>query len=221
MPLRDFVPPLTGFALSKLSVTNQTASSPFLPAELPWLYLLRSAASGLCPSAHGLRPIKIVCDKSDCKQSICPRQFWHCSLLSCTLYIKRNGPARFGDKISGVVWVFRGNGSECPCSGPGLFLISHRGGQDRKTQCQLLLPLCHYKKTAVLKSLVSKLPFGVRFRLGRVNSQPLSNGFLYCVSVGDYMITGFGKDYLRTSFTYQLQILQSGYSKNSSRWKVP
>ena len=37
-----------------------------------------------------------------------------------------------------------------------------------------------HKKTAVLKSVVSKPPFGVRFRLGRVNSQPPSNGFFIC-----------------------------------------
>ena len=29
-----------------------------------------------------------------------------------------------------------------------------------------------HKKTAVLKSIVSKPPFGVHFRLGRVNRQP-------------------------------------------------
>jgi hypothetical protein len=37
---------------------------------------------------------------------------------------------------------------------------------------QILLPYCRrvdHKKTAVLKSVVSKPPFGVRFRLGRVN----------------------------------------------------
>ena len=36
-----------------------------------------------------------------------------------------------------------------------------------------------------------------------------------------YVYNAGEKDYLRTLFTYQLQILQSGYSKNSSRWKVP
>ena len=35
-------------------------------------------------------------------------------------------------------------------------------------------------RAAVLKSVVSKPPFGVRFRLGRVNSQPPSNGFFIC-----------------------------------------
>ena len=37
-----------------------------------------------------------------------------------------------------------------------------------------------HKKTAVLKSIVSKPPFGVHFRLGRVNRQPPFNGFFIC-----------------------------------------
>ena len=39
-------------------------------------------------------------------------------------------------------------------------------------------------KAAVLKFVVSKPPFGVRYSLGRVDKQPPSNGFLYAVSIG-------------------------------------
>ena len=44
-----------------------------------------------------------------------------------------------------------------------------------------------HKKTAVLKSVVSKPPFGVRFRLGRVNRTAAHpTVFLYAVSVGGW-----------------------------------
>ena len=46
-----------------------------------------------------------------------------------------------------------------------------------------------HKKTAVLKSVVSKPPFGVRFRLGRVNRTAAHpTVFLYAVSVGGWGI---------------------------------
>ncbi len=39
-------------------------------------------------------------------------------------------------------------------------------------------------KAAVLKFVVLKPPFGVRYSLGLVDKQPPSNGFLYAVSIG-------------------------------------
>jgi len=57
---------------------------------------------------------------------------------------------------------------------------------------QILLRYCRrvdHKKTAVLKSVVSKPPFGVRFRLGRVNRTAAHpTVFLYAVSVGGWGI---------------------------------
>ena len=66
-----------------------------------------------------------------------------------------------------------------------------------------------HKKTAVLKSVVSKPPFGVRFRLGRVNRTAAHpTVFLYAVSVG-----GWGCRYILLTLIFIVHIPHEVFSK--------